>query len=114
MSCNPLIEENKRERERERERETDRHVDGYIERYSMYHTGCMNKLLLLFITFAKTLWMQMGLISCMKGSKGLNILSQKTCIVYKRIKDKNHEIVYGLRFNMVVSCQIKFNLYSNS
>ena len=61
MSCNPLIEENKRERERERERdrdkqrETDRFVDGYIEICSMYHTGCMNKLLLLFITFAKTL-----------------------------------------------------------
>ena len=57
MSCNPLIEENKREREgaRERETDTDRHVDGYIERCSMYHTGCMNKLLLFFITFAKTL-----------------------------------------------------------
>ena len=59
MSCNPLIEENKSERERERERqrqtETDKFIDAYIERCSMYHTGCMNKLLLLFITFAKTL-----------------------------------------------------------
>ena len=75
MSCNPLIEENKRERE--------------IERCCMYHTGCMNKLLLLFITFAKNIMNANGPYKLYeKDLKDLTSFHKKTNIVYKCIKDK--------------------------
>ena len=76
MSCNPLIEENERERERD------------IERCSMYHTGCMNKLLLLFITCAKNIMNANGPYKLYeKDLKDLTSFHKKN-IVYKRIKDK--------------------------